>query len=146
MRKTMSIEELKQFFKDKDVVLDNLAVLTVGADTIIGEISEDGEEATHSTVLVTNPKRLYKMSQVQAGGLVINYMVGDWDFIEEGSLWMAPTICYHVMEQPEVTISAVLSLLKEHFDRKVMHKAEQAGIVIPATSIESPFRKKENGG
>lgn len=146
MKKTMSTEDLVKFFSEKGVNLEHLAVLTSGSDSIIGEVNVDGDEAIQSAVLVTNPKRLFRFTQVQTGGLVINYMVGDWDFMEEGSIWVAPTMCYHVMEQPDDTINMILSLMKEHLDRKVLNKAEQAGLVLPSSPVQSPFRKKENGG
>ncbi|TXH08006.1 MAG: hypothetical protein E6R04_11740 [Spirochaetes bacterium] len=135
-QKTLNKTELLTFFTDKGVEVSKLVVVYVGPDTLIGETNDPNSEV----IGLKNPKRIFRLSQMQSGGLVLSYMLGDWDFMETGIIYVRPQAWYHLLSEPDSVIEAVLNLYREFLNRKVLNKAEEAGLVLP--TIESPFRKK----
>jgi hypothetical protein len=135
-QKTLNKTELLTFFTEKGVEVSKLVVVYVGPDTLIGETNDPNSEV----IGLKNPKRIFRLSQMQSGGLVLSYMLGDWDFMETGIINVRPQAWYHLLSEPDSVIEAVLNLYREFLNRKVLNKAEEAGLVLP--TIESPFRKK----
>ena len=135
-QKTQNKDQLISYMKGKGVNVEKLVVAYAGTDTLIGETENPDTEV----IGLTNPKRIFRLSQMQSGGLVISYMLGDWDFMETGIINVRPHSWFHLLSEPDSVVSAVLDLYREFLERKVLHKAEDAGLVLPNT--ESPFRKK----
>jgi hypothetical protein len=138
------IDELKQ----RGVIAKNLVIFHVGSDQIMAELHED-DDFNHINeklkkngfICIHNPKRILRLQQVQGNGVILSYMMGDFDLVEQGQINIAPTCWYRVVSQSPKTVLAILNLYKEYLDRKVHLKAEDAGLILPERRVTSPFKR-----
>ena len=151
-QKTIDLEDVDKLIEElnqKGVVAENLAIFHVGSDQIMAEL-EGGDDdfdqlnehiQKYGFVSIDNPKRILRLQQVQGSGVVLSYMMGDFDLVERGEVNIAPTCWYRVVSQSPKSIYAILNLYKEYLDRRMQLKAEDAGLVLPERRVASPFKR-----
>jgi hypothetical protein len=142
-------ERLKEIYKvlEQNGVenIPRLYVMTMATgEQLIGEVhpfnpKDDVEPG--KVMVVTNPKRIIRMTSQRSGGLEINIFVGEMDLLDAGFIYVIPQMMYQIILQPEGAQLAILGLYKEFLDRKVINRAEEAGLVVPTNTITSPFKK-----
>lgn len=137
----MKSEELSQKLEEHGVEVEKLYVIYAGSEQLIGEL-QDGLFKNNEKLYLKNPKRVLRLQQVLPEGVAISFMIGDFDFISSGAVTvMAPTLSYKVLMQPEETKQFILSTYLNYFERKTVHKAQEAGLIVPKAGISSPFKK-----
>lgn len=143
-----ALDKLIDELEKKGIHPTRLAIFHVGADQIMAEMEDDedfDELSEHvekyKFVCVNDPKRILRLQQVQGGGVVLSYMMGDFDLVERGEINIAPTCWYRVASQSPKSAYAILTLYKEYLDRRMKHKAEDAGLVLPERGVASPFKR-----
>lgn len=138
------IEELKAFLKKNGVTPDNLYVVYTGTDQLIGEMqsAQTLSEEPPTWIDLLNPKRVIRMQMQDRGGLVLHYLISNLDLMMEGSIEVRPTAFYAVVAQPDSTKLSIYEMYADFFNRKRQQEIADSGLVVPASAVESPFRKK----
>lgn len=143
-----TLEKLIEELEAKGVHPTKLAIFHVGSDQILSELAEDDDFESVSEhiqkygfINIDDPKRIIRLQQVQGGGITLSFMIGDFDLIEGGEINIAPSLWYRVASQNVPSAISILTLYKEYLERKTMNKAEAAGLVLPQSTIRSPFKK-----
>lgn len=136
----MKNEELIEQLRKRKVVVEDLYVVYAGAEQLIGELMEP--TSPEEAIYLRNPKRVLRLQQVLPEGVAISFMIGDFDFLSSGWIKVvAPTLSYKVISQPEETQEFILTTYLNYFERKTVHKAEEAGLIVPKAGVSSPFKK-----
>lgn len=121
-----------------------LAVLAVGGEQIVGEIvnvfhSEDlaGSSLVGRPILMRNPKRLIRLQKMdqRSGALTIEFLLGDYDFIEEGVVEVQTSFGYWLEDISPQSQVGLLSLFVDFMNRR---KAVDTGLILPEPGLVMP--------
>lgn len=134
------LEQLRAYLSDKGVDTQSLGVWTVAANELaLGECSVKSPDAPGPfQATIANPKRFYRLTQVGPGGMSINYMIGDWDLIDQGFLDVNASAMYYLRHQSIQAQIDTLNLYKQYFERRAAARVLEAGLVTPSSSIIRP--------
>jgi hypothetical protein len=124
--------QVQASLREKGIKIDDLAVVNSGGDILLGETNS---EDLLGTILLKNPKRIMVLKQMGPGGLSINYMVGDLDFMSSGVVQVNPNYGYWLNDMDEEGQIEMLRLLLQFFDRRAQSRAVEAGLVLPGKEI-----------
>jgi len=127
------LKALKETLSAQGVNVETLGIVTVEGESIYGEC----EWKTDKEVIVTNPKRLVRLQRMEQNGLSVQFGLVNYDLMMRGGLItvVSPTIIISIEKLNEESQIAYLGLYMEHLNKEIMHKAVEAGLVIPKTSI-----------
>lgn len=131
------LKAIKDALKSKGVAVEDLAVLMIPGDQIIGElVGESGPVCpVNRSVKVKNPKRILREMMRTNEGVVINFMVGDLDMVEEGMVFFHPHGGYRVDQISEDSQVHLLAIYADFMERKMMNKAKEAGLILPNQGV-----------
>ncbi len=145
-----AVDELK---KDYGVIADNLCVLTIGQEQLIGEVDAAVyPNLVGEVVCVERPLRYLRIQQVardpqgNPAGMSIQYMIGDLDMMHGGEALAVPGVGYYIRWLSEESSENYLVMLQQFLrNRTAMEKASKArasGLVLPTDSDVVPFRRQ----
>lgn len=136
--KKNQLKQLIEDLREKGIInFKDLAVLSTGAEQYIGECPY-GTPIAGSQVTLFNPKRLakYEMRHPQNPNMIlVDYMVGDIDFISEGRVEIYPLMAYFIEKQDIDCQVSMAKLYLEYFERKLLTKVADAGLTLPGSGL-----------
>lgn len=138
-QQTMKKNQLKQLIEElneKGVTFSKLAVLSAGMDSYLGAVFDVPDVLGRVTVL--SPKRFarYEMRHPQNQSMIlVDFMIGDIDFINDGEISVTPNMMYYIGFQDTDCQISMAKLYLEYFDRKVTAKAAEAGLTLPKSGL-----------
>jgi len=123
--------------RDKGVKVEDLAVIGLSStEQLIGELitsQSEGEEKTLTGPLkLRNPKRFLRMQQMTEQGLAIQFMIGDLDMMDSGTVQVRGTFGYMLEDMGVEGQTSMLKLYLDMIQRKHMNRAREAGLHLPA--------------
>lgn len=130
-QKTSKAKQYEGELGNKKINANKLAVLLYGAgEQVLGEL-EDGDYQPGTFIKITNPKRLIRIQQMGQQGMSLQFLIGDFDLIESGSMNIVPTGWFWLRDQSPESYEAYIGLLVEFLNRKIRNRAAEAGLVLP---------------
>lgn len=137
---TEALDQLKKQLREKRIKVEDLVVVSINAgETIIGELitsQSQGEEKTLTGPLkVRNPKRIIRLQQMSQQGLSIQFMVGDLDMLESGTIQVRSNLGYLIEDISVESQTALLHLYRDFLDRKAENRAREAGLHLPTKGL-----------
>lgn len=115
---------------------DKFAVILLGAgECMLGEVDGDLDTLRKEVVEVHNPKRLLSIRQVAQGGLSVQYLIGDWDLVSGGTVFVRPRGGYWIKDLDAESQEALYGLFMEYLDRKVQNRAAEAGLAVVSARV-----------
>lgn len=137
LKKTEKIDKAVNELAEVGVDAERLAVVMVGNEQLLGETRQVSfDDPTE----LKNPKRFARFQQTfknpdGSQAVSINFMIGDLDLVEGGTVYVRPVLGYFLGDLDERSIESFLNLYVEFITRKaenlVKMKAEAAGLAFP---------------
>lgn len=137
------VQKLVEELRNKGVSADHLAVLNItGSEQVIGEVLKlsTGTPLAGQVVRLKNPKRFIRIQSMQGGGLAIQFMIGDLDYISKGEISVVAPIGYWVVEQDFEAQREYFGTMLQYFDRRMKNRAVESGLHLPDTSIKGRLK------
>ena len=139
------VETLKKEILEKGKInIDRCVILLCNGEQIIGELPEEEPLCIRSEgfTKIRNPKRVMRLQQIDksSGSIVTNFVVGDYDLMEGGSLMVRAEAWTTFEMLSEAAQKNFVMLMKDVIANKMREKAAEAGLVTPPPSLVRPIR------
>lgn len=139
------IADLKAALKNEGIKdPDNLAVVQVGNDSIIGELFATVDAIMKlEPVILTGPKRFVRIQRMAPeGGLNVEYAIIDFDAMTsgEGQITVRPAMVYWVDQAGTDGQLTLLKMLLGYFDASRKRRAAAAGIHLDLDTSKFPAK------
>jgi hypothetical protein len=126
------LKELTTFLSEQGIDLENLMFASAGSEQVIGQYVETTSEGT----LLLNPLRFFRVQRLtQGGSMEVQFMVGTYDMMNEGSLFIRPQAHFMLRDQPVETQLSYGALLAQYIDARRQNQARSAGLVLPQSVV-----------
>jgi hypothetical protein len=130
---------MEKELEDKGVCTNLLGVVAVGGEHILGEIVESSLCTTElfdkEFLHIKNPKRFVRMQFQRNGAIMVDFLVGDLDLMDSGSIVVKPTLAYALIDQSDNTKYEFYKLYLNYLERRSQARAAEAGLHIPESGI-----------
>lgn len=140
------IADLKTALKGEGIVdPDNLAVVQVANDSIIGELHATVDDIRElKPVVLTNPKRFVRVQRMDPnGGLNVEYAIIDFDAMTKGGqITVRPILVYWVDQAGPDGQLTMLKMLLGYFDASRKRRAAAAGIHLDLDTTKFPAKPR----
>src|SRR5258708_7539245 len=125
----IKLDTLIAELEDKKVSYSDLVVCNVGNETVLGEVV--GTLVVGASVTIKNHKRFMRLQVPRDGLLMIDFLVGDYDLIDEGVILIKPSIAYRVLDQSVLAQTDFCRYYLSYLEKRVMTNAMAAGLSLP---------------
>lgn len=138
------IVDLKAALKSEGIINpDNLVVVQVANDSIIGELNSPNTDATEfKPISLKNPKRFVRVQRMAPeGGLNVEYAIIDFDAMTNGGqVIVRPILLYWLDDAGFDGQLTLLKMLLGYFDSARKRRAAAAGIHLDLDTTKFPAR------
>lgn len=126
-------------------------MFAVGGEQVVGEVLDDRGELADQGIPnqlvgvsreLKNPKRLVRlqMRDQRTGALTIEFLLGNWDFIEGGTVQVQSSFAYWVKDTSPASQIGLISLFVEMMKRRAEAESRiqrpESSIVLPGLGMK----------